>query len=236
LASEFWRVRDEFEFVGPPGTLDEAIDRALACDEKPYFISDSGDNPGAGGTGDVTWTLTHLLARPELTANDSPITLVASIFDSEALQQLRAHAIGDQVDVRAGGRVTPSPMEPAHIQGQLIALIEGDPDAGGIAVIRVGGLQVIVTEFRKAFHAVSDFTALGLDPTGADIVVTKIGYLEPTLHEIARGWTLALTPGGVDQELERLGHKRIMRPMFPFDADAFDERGEVPDLRARIFR
>lgn len=235
LAEEFWRVCDKFEFVGPPGTLDEAIERALAADEKPYLISDSGDNPGAGGTGDVTWTLTHLLARPELTGADSPITLVASVFDEGALAQLRTHSIGDQVDVRAGGRVTPSPMEPARIQGELISLTEGDPDAGGIAVIRVGGLRVIVTEFRKAFHAVSDFTALGLDPIAADIVVTKIGYLEPTLHEIARGWTLALTPGGVDQDLQRLGHERIIRPMYPFDADAFDERGVVPDLSAQIF-
>jgi hypothetical protein len=29
------------------------------------------------------------------------------------------------------------------------------------------------------------------------------------------GWMLALTPGGVDQNLERLGYKRIQRPMFP---------------------
>ena len=28
---------------------------------------------------------------------------------------------------------------------------------------------------------------------------------------------MALTPGGVDQDLERLGYKRIKRPMFPLD-------------------
>jgi hypothetical protein len=27
---------------------------------------------------------------------------------------------------------------------------------------------------------------------------------------------LALTPGGVDQELVRLGHRRIHRPTYPF--------------------
>jgi hypothetical protein len=30
---------------------------------------------------------------------------------------------------------------------------------------------------------------------------------------------MALTPGGVDQDLARLGHKRIKRPMFPLDKD-----------------
>ena len=28
---------------------------------------------------------------------------------------------------------------------------------------------------------------------------------------------MALTPGGVDQNLERLDYKRIRRPMFPLD-------------------
>jgi hypothetical protein len=40
---------------------------------------------------------------------------------------------------------------------------------------------------------------------------------------------MALTPGGVDQDLERLTFKRIMRPMFPFDK----EMGQ-PDLSAKL--
>ena len=28
-------------------------------------------------------------------------------------------------------------------------------------------------------------------------------------------WIMALTPGGVDQDLERLEYKRIKHPMFP---------------------
>ena len=51
----------------------------------------------------------------------------------------------------------------------------------------------------------------------ADVVVVKIGYLEPDLYEMQRSWKMALTPGGVDQDLVRLGHTRIDRPMVPFD-------------------
>jgi microcystin degradation protein MlrC len=40
---------------------------------------------------------------------------------------------------------------------------------------------------------------------------------------------MALTPGGVDQDLERLGYKKIRRPMFPLDKDMAD-----PDLSARL--
>ncbi|MBT2495589.1 M81 family metallopeptidase [Microbacterium sp. ISL-59] len=229
LGRAFWDVRDDFEFVGPPGTLDEGVAAGLAATDTTYFISDSGDNPGAGGTGDVTWTLAQLLQKPELTADDAPVTLCASVFDKGALDVLRGHAVGERVSVEVGARVDSGPHGPVLVEGVLHSLHEGDVDAGGIAVIRVGGLHVIVTEFRKAYHDVSDFTSIGLDPVAAQIVVTKIGYLEPELYAIMRGWTLALTPGGVDQDLERLGHHRIQRPMHPFDA--FDE---APDLAAEM--
>lgn len=234
LARRMWDVRREFEFVGPPATLEQAVDEAVAeakgGSRRPFFISDSGDNPGAGGTGDVTWTLTRLLSDPRLTSPDGPITYVASVFDHDAIQQLRGHQVGDLVDVLAGGRVAPSPEKPARIQGVLQSFHEGDVDAGGIGVIAVGNMKIIVTEFRKAFHATSDFEDLNLPIGEADIVVTKIGYLEPTLYEAAGGWALALTPGGVDQDLQRLGHQRIQRPMFPFDTDDFS-----PGLVATVF-
>lgn len=42
-------------------------------------------------------------------------------------------------------------------------------------------------------------------------------------------WLMALTPGGVDQDLFRLPYKRIQRPMYPFDADM-----PTPDLSAKL--
>jgi microcystin degradation protein MlrC len=235
IAGELWDARDEFAFVGPPGTLADAVDAALAHraagGEKPYLISDSGDNPGAGGSGDVTWTLTRLLADDRLTGAEAPLTYVASIFDSGAIEELFAHEIGEAVDVIAGARVDHRVSEPARIRGELLSLHSGDPAAGRIAVIRVGGIRAIVTEFRKAFHDVADFHQIGLDPEQADIVVTKIGYLEPTLYDVAKGWTLALTPGPVDQDLERLGHERIVRPMYPYDDFA-----ARPDLSAAVLQ
>lgn len=87
---------------------------------------------------------------------------------------------------------------------------------------------VIVTQKRKPYHKEADFTRLGLEPRKADIVVVKIGYLEPELYNMRADWLLALTPGGVDQELTRLPYKRIQRPMFPLDKNMKD-----PDLKVR---
>ena len=39
---------------------------------------------------------------------------------------------------------------------------------------------------------------------------------------------MALTPGGVDQDLERLDYKRIKRPIFPLDKEMED-----PNLKAQ---
>ena len=68
-----------------------------------------------------------------------------------------------------------------------------------------------------------------MNPRKTDIVVVKIGYLVPELYEMRADWIMAQTPGGVDQDLERLGYKRINRPMFPLDKDMKD-----PDLKARL--
>nr|WP_136044581.1 M81 family metallopeptidase [Microbacterium sp. K41] len=230
VARRFWGAREDFVFVAETGTLDEALDRALApAAARPYVISDSGDNPTAGGAGDVTWTLARLLERPELT-DGSQTTLVASIFDRKAVARAVAAGVGAEVELEAGARVDPGPHGPVTIRGTVFSITHGDPDAGTQAVIAVGGLHAIVTERRKPFHHLSDFRLLGLEPTEADIVVVKIGYLEPELYELAADWTLALTPGGVDQDLLRLGHHRLRPGVYPFDTTG------TPDLTATVVR
>ena len=63
LAKAFWDVRHEFAFVAPTADLETSLSYALKSDKKPYIISDMGDNPTAGGAGDVTWTLRELLKK-----------------------------------------------------------------------------------------------------------------------------------------------------------------------------
>ncbi|NBC66648.1 MAG: microcystin degradation protein MlrC, partial [Bacteroidetes bacterium] len=105
----------------------------------------------------------------------------------------------------------------------------GDEDAETEVVVKVGSANVIVTKKRKPYHHESDFTNLGLNPRETDIVVVKIGYLVPELYDMREDWIMALTPGGVDQDLLRLEYERIQRPMFPFDPNMED-----PDLSARL--
>ncbi|WP_218869054.1 M81 family metallopeptidase [Glaciibacter psychrotolerans] len=231
LGRLYWDSRADFEFVADALPLTESIDAALAApDQRPFVISDSGDNPTAGGAGDVSWTLGELLARPEF--QDGAVSVIhASIFDSAAVEQAVAAGVGAHVDLQVGGRVDPGPRGPVALSGTVFSITEGDPIAGTQVVIQSGGVHAIITSRRKPFHYIADFTALGLDPHSTDIVVVKIGYLEPELFELAVGWKLALTPGGVDQDLLRLGHSHLAPGVFPF-ADA----GDDPELEAIVTR
>lgn len=229
LAQSFWDVRSEFVFVAPTATLHESLDAAVASDKHPFMISDSGDNPTAGGAGDVTWTLNEILERPEFKSADGPSLIYASIPGPALVQEAVTVGVGGKVDVDAGATVDDRYAPPVRLTGTVEAIKHGDKDAETEVVVKVGSIHVIVTKKRKPYHHESDFTELGLEPRKTDIVVVKIGYLVPELYDMRADWLLALTPGGVDQDLERLGYKRIQRPMFPLDKAMKD-----PDLKARL--
>lgn len=229
LARSFWDVRSEFEFVAPTTTFEDALAQALASDARPFVISDMGDNPTGGGAGDVTWTLNELLKRPEFQSEDGPTLIYASLPGPELVAAAVEAGVGGQVSAPAGAAVDDRFAPPLQLTGTVEAIEHGDKDAETEVVVRVGSIRAIVTKKRKPYHLESDFTNLGLKPREADILVVKIGYLVPELYDLRGDWVMALTPGGVDQDLERLGHQRINRPMFPLDPDMED-----PDLSARM--
>lgn len=229
LASSFWKVRKEFDFVAPTATLKEALDKAVKSDKHPFMISDMGDNPTAGGAGDVTWTLMKVLERPEFKSESGPSVIYASLPGPGLVRQAESVGVGGQVDELAGAEVDDRFAPPIRLQGRVKAINKGDKDAGTEVVVQIGSVNVIVTEKRKPYHHESDFTNLGLHPRSEDIVIVKIGYLVPELYNMRADWIMALTPGGVDQDLERLPYKRIMRPIFPLDKDM-----PRPDLSARL--
>jgi microcystin degradation protein MlrC len=227
LAHLFWDVRREFAFVAPTATLEECLAAALASETKPYFISDMGDNPTAGGAGDVTWTLAKLLKRPEFARAGGKMLIYASIPGPELVAAAKKAGVGGRVSEYAGAKVDARYAGPVLLSGEVVSIVDNPENSE--AVIKIGSMLVIVTEKRKGFHYERDFVRHGLRPREADIVVVKLGYLVPELYDMQRGWMMALTRGGVDQDLHSLPYRRILRPMFPLDADMAD-----PNLSARL--
>ncbi|MFJ2743842.1 M81 family metallopeptidase [Streptomyces sp. NPDC087440] len=220
LARRYWEARHDFVFVGPTGTADACIARAVDSPQRPFLISDSGDNPTAGGAGDLAYMLERLLAH-EAVREGRTTALHPGITDPAAVARCTEAGVGARLTLSVGGKVDAGHGGPYELDC-TVSLLEP-----GRAAVRCGGLTVVLVERRTPFHTRADFGSL--DPASYDLVVVKIGYLEPELYDLAADWLLALTPGGVDQDLVRLGHHRMERPLYPFDEAAYAE-GEGPDL------
>ncbi len=217
LANHFWDVRNNFEFVAPVADLNECLNKAIGSKMHPFIISDMGDNPTAGGAGDVTWTLNEILKRPVFKSENGPSLIYASIPGPKFVDKAIEAGIGGKVEEYAGALVDNRYSPPILLSGTVQAIVHGDKYAETEVVVKIGSVSVIVTKKRKPYHYEKDFTNLGLKPRETDIVVVKIGYLVPELYNMRADWIMALTPGGVDQNLERLDYKRVTRPIYPLD-------------------
>ena len=155
--------------------------------------------------------------------------IYASIPGPKLVEEALKVGVGGQVSAPVGAEIDDRYAPPLELTGEVTAIKHGDVHAETEVVVKVDNAYIIVTKKRKPYHRKSDFTNLGLTPSETDIIVVKIGYLVPELYNMRGDWIMMLTPGGVDQDLERLGHKKIIRPMFPYDKDM-----ERPDLSARL--
>lgn len=210
IAQRYWNARAQFNFGVQTGSTDDCIRWALASSESCIFISDSGDNPTAGGAGDTPIVLERLLAHNVRSA------VVASIADNEAVAICQAAGIGAEVELTLGGKLDPHTSQPLPIQGRVLHIA---PSQNTEVVIEIRGVKTIVTQRRRPYHFIADFQRLGIEPLEHKIVVVKIGYLEPDLKRAAPLALLALSPGAVDQDIERLAFRRIQRPIYPLDKE-----------------
>jgi microcystin degradation protein MlrC len=169
------------------------------------------------------------LNKAEFQSEDGPELIYASIPGPELIKKALDAGVGGTVAAKVGAAVDDRYAPPVLLKGKVLAIKEGDRNARTEVVVQSGSLKVIVTEKRKPYHYLKDFTDLDLNPEQADILMVKIGYLVPELYEIRADWVMALTPGGVDQDLYRLPYQYIQRPMFPLDT--FEEE---PDLSTRF--
>ena len=235
----YWDPRHGFDIVAErSGTWEGALDLLLTRPPTPYFISDSGDNVTAGGSGDVTYALRETLAREDVMAAGLRI-LFASITDPASVDA--AVSVGVGATLRRGigavvdARHATSVERPWVVEQLIEGLYEGEGVVG--ALLRDGGVSVIVKRTRTAFYdpeATSGRTGrrlpghVWMPVDGYDAVVVKNGYLFPDQATIAHSWYMAITPGGTDLDPDRLRFEKVQRPIYPLD-DGFEA-----DLTAQL--
>ena len=160
--------------------------------------------------------------------------VLAAIADPEATDLAYAAGLGGRLATPVGATLDPSGGPPLDIDGVVSFLAEVREPAERQAVVRIGGLSLVLTAKRRPFHCRRDFTALGLDPTKASIVVVKSGYLSPEISELAAANIMALSPGAVDQDITRLPRLRQSLPTYPFDPDVSWRPVSRPSARTAI--
>ena len=212
LAQNYWDIREGFIFGMETGSIEECVDRAVASKTHPVVLAESGDNPTGGGVGDRAEVLAALMAK------DAQGVIFAGIADKAATDAAYAAGVGATVALHIGASLDPS-STPVDAEAEVIFVLETEEPRLREAVVRIGGIDLVLTARRRPFHNIVDFTRLGLDPHGAKIIAVKSGYLSPELGPIANPGIMALSPGVVDQFVERTERKHTPRPSFPFDTD-----------------
>ena len=211
LASAFWERRAEFDFRVEAYPVDEAIEVALAAAERTVFLSDSGDNPTAGGTTDIPLVVERLLAK------GAPDAVVAAICDPAAVEACMAVGVRQKITLSIGGKMDTRHGQPLEVVGRVRLL--ADSELGPIAVLRVEGVDVVLSSQRVAVTEPVFLRRLGIEPLERKTVVLKIGYLFAPFQAIAPRSILMLSPGCTNCNLTQLEYERVKRPIYPLDPD-----------------
>lgn len=213
LAQAYWDVRHDFVFGCETGSIEDCVARAIASPTAPVVLAESGDNPTGGGVGDRADVLAELIAR------DARGVIFAGIADEEVTRACYAAGVGAKLDLTVGASLDTKGSEPVKGRFTVKFLLETSDETDAQVVVAIGGIDLVLSAKRRPYHNIADFTRLGLDPQRAKIIVVKSGYLSPDLAPIANPNLMALSPGVVDQFVERLPRLRKQKPTYPFDKD-----------------
>lgn len=212
IAQSYWDAREDFRFGPMTGPLQDMLNIAKRTETRPIILADSGDNPTGGGVGDRADVLKALLAR---SIGD---VLIAGITDRPAVERCFAAGAGAQVSLKVGGSLDPASPS-VELEADVVFLDNPGPAAEQQAVVRIGGITLVLAARRRPYHNIADFTRLGLDPTKVRLLVVKSGYLSPELAPIANPNLMALTDGVINQDIENLPSHRRHQPSYPFVKD-----------------
>lgn len=232
IAADIWHRRHEV--LNDYLDVDEAaaIAAGFRADDGPLVIADYADNPGGGGYGDSTNLLRALLDASVFDACLGPMV------DPETVQKLVEHQPGNRVCVELGGKTDPAfGGAPLELEVELVSLSDGRYIGGGAmigglersfgptAVVRVAGVDILITSLGQQLLDLQQFRTFGIDPPAKRVVAVKsMQHFRADFEPIA-GKTIVCDSGALcTPDYRRLDYSHLPRPIFPLDAE-FDDPG-----------
>ena len=223
LAASFWDRRKEFAFRTESYNTEEALAAAYAYveqDERPVFISDSGDNPTAGAAGDATDLLEAIMKTMDRADKLPTPLLYSGFFDAPAAAACIKAGLGAELQITLGGnwdRVNGKKI-PLKVKVKKICRDFG-PYKSDLVLVSHRNLLVSITSKHIGFGEEDLLPALEIDAALYCLVAVKLGYLEPCFRSIAKRAILATTKGCSNEILETIPYKNVRRPIYPLDPE-----------------
>ncbi|MCC7271968.1 MAG: M81 family metallopeptidase [Alphaproteobacteria bacterium] len=210
-----------------PCTVGEAVSIARRPDTsgKPLVLADFTDNPGGGGYGDATNLVRGLLAAGIAGVAVCPIT------DVEAVAACRKAGVGATVTLAIGGKIDPEfGGPPITVEGTVGHLGTGaftfdgpmwkgvKSSMGDTAVLRVGGMEIVLAANRFQTIDRQHFLSVGIDPTERNVLVVKSSqHFRATFQPMARRVLTVDTGALTTPDYSRFTYRKLRRPIWPLD-------------------
>jgi microcystin degradation protein MlrC len=224
-------------FLADVVPVEEAVGRAIDAKEGPVILVDQADNPGGGAPCDGTVILRELLRRKADNA------VVCLIRDPEAVDLAIKAGVGNMVTMKVGGKTDNFNGGPIEVTGYVKLVsdgkfkVKGPMDTGTVTnlgrtvVMKVDGVEIILTEIGVQPTDLQQYRAFGIEPTDKKIIVVKSSVHFRAVHEpIAKEIIEVDTPGIHGTRLSAFGYKMIRRPMFPIDPETLG----ISELRTSL--
>jgi microcystin degradation protein MlrC len=208
-------------FVVPKTRLEDIRTAVEALPAGTVLVSDSGDSPSAGATGDSVDCLRILLAasRPRV---------LATVTDPVAAATAAAAGKGATVTVRLGGRLTPGLQQHLTVMATVLVLADGryeriypaaPVDVGICAVLRVDNVDVVVTSKPAFLLDTTLFDHLGFEPSEYRVVQVKsAGGFRAFWESVSTAVVVADSLGASTSSLTALPFTKLPRDLWPFSA------------------
>ena len=203
-------------------SLDEGIQIARETEGLTVF-SDAADATASGASGDSNKILEGLLIA------EFPRKALIPIVDAPAVEVVVATGVDQTVDITLGGAIDGVRFQPLRVMVRVISLHDGRfvyeedgmaGNAGPVAVLRVGMVDILVTSRSVYVVGQKVFTGHGLDPRDYDLVVVKSPNGFRTYYEHITSRIVSVdVPGSTSANLRSLPYTNCPRPMFPLDED-----------------
>ncbi|MCC5986520.1 MAG: M81 family metallopeptidase [Pararhodobacter sp.] len=227
LAQALWHSRHDtqLDFATPEQAMARA--RLGRPGDAPLVLADFADNPAAGAHGDSPNLLRAML---DAGLEDAAF---ATLSDARAVARARDAGEGARIELTLGGQHTPQRTPPLPVTARVERLHKGafraagpvlrgvGVDMGPMALLRVGGVSVVVASRALAVTDVNLFHALGLDPARLRTIALKSrNHHRAAFGPLAREVMLVDAGGIATMRLGEIGYRNLTRPIWPLDAAA----------------